>query len=56
MVKILKTLYRSQIYLSCATNYRYPPCYANSTSFVRLFVMSARVMNWMSRHKLVKKI
>lgn len=24
------------------------PCYANSTSFVRLFVMSARVMNWMS--------
>lgn len=32
------------------------PCYANSTSFVRLFVMPARVMNWMSRHKLVKKI
>ncbi len=32
--------------------------YANSTSFVRLLevlIMSARVMNWMSRHKLVKK-
>lgn len=30
----------------------------NSTSFVRLLevlIMSARVMNWMSRHKLVKK-
>lgn len=32
------------------------PCYANSTSFVRLFVMSARVMNWMSVHKLVKNL
>lgn len=33
--------------------------YANSTSFVRLLevlIMSARVMNWMSRHKLVKII
>lgn len=33
--------------------------YANSTSFVRLLevlIMSAVVMNWMSRHKLVKKL